>query len=84
LDQHPRPRWILSLFFDANGTLVREVDTNFGGPFPASISGNGTTLTSVATFAHLITFNATILPSSRFGHSTLIRNPGRSPSASKP
>jgi hypothetical protein len=47
----------VSLFFDANGTLVKEVDSNFGGPFPTSISGNGVTLTSVATFAHLITFN---------------------------
>ena len=47
----------VSLFFDANGTLVKEVETNFGGPFPASISANGVILTSVATFSHLITFN---------------------------
>ena len=44
-------------FFDANGQLVKEHITNYGGVFHSTLSANGVTLTTVQTFSDFLTFN---------------------------
>lgn len=43
-------------FYD-NGTLVKEIITNYGGPFYLTLSANGVSLKSVETFSDVILFN---------------------------
>jgi hypothetical protein len=43
-------------FYD-NGTLVKEIITNYGGPFYLTLSANGVTLKSVETFSDIFLFN---------------------------
>ena len=44
-------------FFDANGHPVKSIVTNYSGPDIASVSANGTTLTTVQTFFDFLYFN---------------------------
>jgi hypothetical protein len=44
-------------FFDANGNIVEEIVTNYGGAFRATVSANGNTLTTVQTFSDMFTVN---------------------------
>ena len=43
-------------FYD-NGTIVKTIVTNYGGPATFTLSANGVTLTSVQTFADFIRYN---------------------------
>ena len=45
-------------FFDANGTLVKENITNYGGVFHTTLSANDITLTTVQTFSDFLHFNS--------------------------
>ena len=43
--------------FDADGNIMKEIVTNYGGAFRATLSANGITLTTVQTFSDTFTVN---------------------------